>query len=80
MFTGIVEEIGTVRAVQDDGGDLRVRIEAGAVLQGARIGDSIAVSGLLSDARGGRRRRVRGRVVEGDRREDRAAVARRARA
>lgn len=45
MFTGIVEDVGTIRAVQDDGGDLRLRIEAGAVLQGARIGDSIAVSG-----------------------------------
>lgn len=45
MFTGIVEEVGTVRAVQDDGGDLRLRIGAGAVLEGARIGDSIAVSG-----------------------------------
>ena len=45
MFTGIVEEVGTVRAVHDDGGDLRLRIDAGAVLEGARIGDSIAVSG-----------------------------------
>lgn len=45
MFTGIVEEVGTVRVVHDEGGDLRVRIEAGAVLDGARIGDSIAVSG-----------------------------------
>ena len=45
MFTGIVEEVGTVRAVHDDGGDLRLRIEAGAVLDGAGIGDSIAVSG-----------------------------------
>ncbi len=45
MFTGIVEEVGTVRAVHDEGGDLRLRIEAGGVLAGARIGDSIAVSG-----------------------------------
>ena len=45
MFTGIVEEVGAVRAVQDDGGDLRIRVAAGAVLEGARIGDSIAVSG-----------------------------------
>jgi len=45
MFTGIVEEVGTVRAVHDDGGDLRLRIGAVAVLEGARIGDSIAVSG-----------------------------------
>jgi len=45
MFTGIVEEIGTVLAVHDDGGDLRLRIGAGAVLEGARVGDSIAVGG-----------------------------------
>jgi riboflavin synthase len=45
MFTGIVEEVGTVRAVHDEGGDLRLRIEAGGILEGGRIGDSIAVSG-----------------------------------
>jgi riboflavin synthase len=45
MFTGIVEEVGVVREAHDTGGDLRVRIEARAVLEDARIGDSIAVSG-----------------------------------
>lgn len=45
MFTGIVEEIGRVERVHDGGGDLRLRIAAGAVLDGARLGDSIAVSG-----------------------------------
>ncbi len=45
MFTGIVEEVGVVGAVQDDGGDLRLRIDAGAVMEGARVGDSVAVSG-----------------------------------
>jgi len=41
MFTGIVEELGSVDAI--DGG--RVRVAATAVLDGARLGDSIAVDG-----------------------------------
>jgi riboflavin synthase len=41
MFTGIVEELGTVAA--RDGS--RLRIEAAQVLTDARIGDSIAVNG-----------------------------------
>ncbi|MDF1523308.1 MAG: riboflavin synthase [Trueperaceae bacterium] len=45
MFTGIVEEIGTVVAAHDAGGDLRVRIEAERVLDGLAMGDSVAVSG-----------------------------------
>jgi len=46
MFTGIIETAGTVRAlVQGDGG-LRLVIQAGGFLDGARIGDSIAVNGV----------------------------------
>lgn len=41
MFTGIVEELGTVRA--RDGA--RVRIGADIVLDGVAVGDSIAVNG-----------------------------------
>ncbi len=41
MFTGIVEELGAVDAI--DGG--RVRVTATTVLDGARTGDSIAVDG-----------------------------------
>jgi riboflavin synthase len=41
MFTGIVEELGTV----DSKGGSRLRIGASKVLEGARIGDSIAVNG-----------------------------------
>jgi riboflavin synthase len=41
MFTGIVEELGTV--ISRDGS--RLRIGATAVLEGARIGDSTAVNG-----------------------------------
>lgn len=49
MFTGIVEEIGTVVAVAEQqgrrGGDVRVRIEAAHVMDDLAPGDSIAVSG-----------------------------------
>ncbi|MBA2667197.1 MAG: riboflavin synthase [Trueperaceae bacterium] len=45
MFTGIVEEIGTIRAVHATSGDLRVVVAATRVLEGVALGDSIAVSG-----------------------------------
>jgi riboflavin synthase len=41
VFTGIVEELGTVLAREGS----RMRIAAGAVLDGAAIGDSTAVNG-----------------------------------
>jgi riboflavin synthase len=41
MFTGIVEELGAIAAVDGD----RVRIAAVRVVEDARIGDSIAVDG-----------------------------------
>jgi len=45
MFTGIVEEVGTVIGAEEAGGDLRVAIGARTVLEGAQLGDSVAVSG-----------------------------------
>lgn len=50
MFTGIIEEVGVVRSAVDEGGDLRVRIEADRVLEDLGIGDSIAVSGCCLTA------------------------------
>ncbi len=41
MFTGIVEELGRVTAVAPG----RIRVAATTVLEGARLGDSIAVDG-----------------------------------
>ena len=46
MFTGIVEELGTVRAVQDQGDAVRITIGADLVLDDAGLGDSIAVNGV----------------------------------
>ena len=45
MFTGIVEELGTVEAVEQQGDAIRLSIRATAVLEDAGLGDSIAVNG-----------------------------------
>jgi len=45
MFTGIVEELGTVFAVEDQGDAVRLSIRAETVLSDVGLGDSIAVSG-----------------------------------
>ena len=47
MFTGIVQAIGTIRALRPRQGDLELEIAAGDLgLAGSRVGDSIAVSGV----------------------------------
>ena len=45
MFTGIVEELGSILAIDHEAASARVRIGAGKVLDGAQIGDSTAVDG-----------------------------------
>lgn len=46
MFTGIVEEVGRVRHVISGGNSGEIGIGAAKVLEGTRIGDSIAVNGV----------------------------------
>lgn len=46
MFTGIVEEMGTVRRIAHSAKGARLTIAANVVLQDTKIGDSIAVNGL----------------------------------
>ncbi|MER3443884.1 MAG: riboflavin synthase [Armatimonadota bacterium] len=46
MFTGIVEEVGVIREAREEGRLRRLFIGASRVLEGTRIGDSIAVSGV----------------------------------
>ncbi|MFN3336253.1 MAG: riboflavin synthase, partial [Thermomicrobium sp.] len=47
MFTGIVEEIGQVAALQSlAGGGAHLRVRCQTVLEGTRVGDSIAVEGV----------------------------------
>jgi riboflavin synthase len=45
MFTGIVEETGTVERLLDQGDAVRLSVRAGTVLEGTALGDSIAVDG-----------------------------------
>ena len=45
MFTGIIEELGTIRSLERNAEGARLVIEAGEVLGDARLGDSIAVNG-----------------------------------
>ena len=47
MFTGIIQAIGEVAALEPRGEDLRLRVRTGKLdLDGVRIGDSIATSGV----------------------------------
>src|SRR6266550_2559653 len=45
MFTGIVEELGTVRGITSVATGARFEIEAHTVLEDAHLGDSISVNG-----------------------------------
>ena len=45
MFTGIVEELGTVAGIEDQGDAIRLTVHSPHVLADAGLGDSIAVNG-----------------------------------
>lgn len=45
MFTGLVEEVGTVRSVRRLGDSLRLAVNCSTVLEGVRTGDSISIDG-----------------------------------
>lgn len=52
MFTGIIESIGVIAAVEPIGGDVRMRIEAASgYLADVALGDSVAVSGICLTVR-----------------------------
>lgn len=46
MFTGIVEETGQVVSLSSGDGLVRIGVQAAQVVEGVRIGDSIAVNGV----------------------------------
>lgn len=46
MFTGIIEEVGSVISVTRYGTNSDIRIKAAKVLEGTKLGDSIAVNGV----------------------------------
>jgi riboflavin synthase len=51
MFTGIVQGVGTVRALEPHGGDVTIVLDTGSVaLEGVELGGSIAVSGVCLTA------------------------------
>ena len=51
MFTGIIQAVGRISAIEPHGGDVRLRIASGALALGdVRPGDSIAVSGVCLTA------------------------------
>lgn len=51
MFTGLIQSVGRVAALQPRGGDLRIVIDAGSLdLSSTQAGDSIAVSGVCLTA------------------------------
>ena len=46
MFTGIIEEIGKVKALRRGARSFTLEIEASRVLEGTQVGDSIATNGV----------------------------------
>ena len=50
MFTGIIEEVGTLLATRKASKSESLTIEAPNVLQDAKVGDSIAVNGICLTA------------------------------
>jgi len=45
MFTGLIEELGTVKGIRSQSGGIRLSIAGKTVLDGMKTGDSIAVNG-----------------------------------
>jgi riboflavin synthase len=50
MFTGIIEELGSVRSIEERGENARIVINARIVTEGTSHGDSIAVNGVCLTA------------------------------
>jgi riboflavin synthase len=46
VFTGIVEDLGEVEAIEHAGDSARIFIRSAKVTEDARLGDSIAVNGV----------------------------------
>ncbi len=46
MFTGIIEEVGTIKDIRLQSHSAVISVSADAVLEGTRVGDSIAVNGV----------------------------------
>ena len=76
MFTGIVEELGTVEAIEDQGDAVRLTIRGRArPRRTPGSGDSIAVNGCCLTVAEPRRRDLDRRRHAGDARQDRPRAA-----
>src|SRR5688500_17162706 len=45
MFTGLIEEVGTVAAVVPEGAARRITLRASTIMEGLAVDDSVAVDG-----------------------------------
>jgi len=45
MFTGLIEETGTIREVRTEGGARRITVGASRIMEGLKIDDSVAING-----------------------------------
>lgn len=50
MFTGIIEELGTIESIEFGGENARMVVDAAVVTEGTRSGDSISVNGVCLTA------------------------------
>ncbi len=51
MFTGIIESVGTIRRIEEHGGDVRLHVATGKLdLNDVKLGDSIATNGVCLTA------------------------------
>ena len=51
MFTGIIQSVGRVEALESRGGDVRIVLDVGALaMEDVKLGDSIAVNGVCLTA------------------------------
>ena len=75
MFTGIIEELGSVEAIEDQGDAVRLSVRGPLVVSDAGDGDSIAVNGCCLTVVEPRRRGLHRRRDAGDPRQDLARCA-----
>src|SRR5579883_3335596 len=50
MFTGLIEEVGTVSSLQQNAGTCRINVTSKKLAPQLKLGDSIAVSGVCLTA------------------------------
>ena len=46
MFTGLIEELGTVSALEQEGSNLNIQINCSTILDDIELGASISVDGV----------------------------------